>query len=233
MDEGPFPLAGIGNFGWVEPDVLARGEQPALVGDTFRTLSDFGIRAVVSLRPDREPPPINGRRVWAEYVVAEERELVERAGLRFGHAPMADFSAPAPEEVAAALAVVDAAAADAAPVYVHCRAGAGRAALVTGAWIVSRGRSGDRAAELYERYMEYVFTGSGIPVHEWPANLQRVGQPHLWWALREIVAALGSPITHEPPFLLPAQQPPGAEGWAQGYRDVLRSWTSARLLRAS
>jgi len=220
---GPFPIAGIRNFGWVEPDILARGEQPPLVAETFAQLWDLGIRSVVSLRPDREPPPHLSRRAWAEYHVEDEQDLVEQAGLYFGHAPLPDFSAPAPDDVAAALTVVDAAVAAAAPVYVHCRAGAGRAALVTGAWIVSRGRSGDRAAALYERFMEFVFTA--IPTAEWPANLQRVGQPQLWWALREIVAALGSPVTYDPPHLLPPQRPPGAETWAQGYRDALRPWT--------
>jgi uncharacterized protein (TIGR01244 family) len=226
--EGPFPVAGIRNFGWVEPDVLARGEQPALVKDTFVQLRDLGIRTVVSLRPDREPPPPLSRRLWTEYSVEEEHDLVQQAGLRFGHAPMADFSAPAPHEVAEALAVLDAAVDAAPPVYVHCRAGAGRAALVTGAWIVSRGRSGDRAAALYERFMEFVFTASSIPVEDWPANLKRVGQPHLWWALRQVVASLGSPVTHEPPFLLPPQRPPDAEGWEQGYRKVLQPWRDAR-----
>src|ERR1700730_15439358 len=125
--EGPFAIAGIRNFGWVEPDVLARGEQPALIEESFLQVRELGIRTVVSLRPDREPPPCNGRRMWTEYHVEEEQDLVEQAGLGFGHAPMADFSAPAPDEVATALKVLDAAIADAAPAYVHCRAGAGRA----------------------------------------------------------------------------------------------------------
>jgi protein tyrosine phosphatase (PTP) superfamily phosphohydrolase (DUF442 family) len=220
--EGPFPIAGIRNFGWVEPDVLARGEQPPLVAETFSQLRELGIGTVVSLRPDLEPPPKVSRRLWTIYRVEEEQHLVEQAGLRFGHAPMADFTAPAPNEVAAALAVVDAAAADAPSVYVHCRAGAGRAALVAGAWVVSRGRSGDHAAALYQRFMEYVFRV--FPRDEWPANLQRVGQPQLWWAFREIVAALGSPVTRDPPHLLPPQRPTGAEGWEQAYRDALRPW---------
>jgi protein tyrosine phosphatase (PTP) superfamily phosphohydrolase (DUF442 family) len=223
--EGPFPAAGIRNFGWVEPDVLARGEQPPLVAETFTQLRDLGIRGVVSLRPDQEPPPERSRRIWTTYHVAEERELAEQAGLHFRHAPMTDFSAPAPGEIAAALAVVDAAVADGPGVYVHCRAGAGRAAVVTGAWIVSRGRSGDRAAELYQRFMKFVLVT--IPSEEWPAVLQRVGQPQLWWALREIVATLGSPVTHTPEHLLPPERPPGAEGWEQGYRDALRPWTRA------
>jgi hypothetical protein len=95
--EGPFPAAGIRNFGWVEPDILARGEQPPLVAETFTQLRDLGIRTVVSLRPDREPPPAVSRRNWTTYHVEEERDLVEQAGLRFYHAPLADISAPAPD----------------------------------------------------------------------------------------------------------------------------------------
>ena len=154
----------------------------------------------------------------------EEQDLVERAGLRFRHAPMADFSAPAPDEVAAALTVVDAAVADAPAVYVHCRAGAGRAALVTGAWIVTRGRSGDRAAALYQRFMEYVFMA--IPRDEWPANLQRVGQPHLWWAMREIVAALGSPVTASRRSCSPQSGRQAPKVGSSGYRDALRPWAN-------
>jgi hypothetical protein len=47
-----------------------------------------------------------------------------------------------------------------------------------------------------------------------------VGQPALWWALREIVAALGSPVTHDPPFLLPPERPAHADD----YHDALRPW---------
>ena len=62
----PMAIAGIRNFGWVEPGVLARGEQPLLEEATFTGLRELGIRTIVSLRPDREPPPKVSRRNWPE-----------------------------------------------------------------------------------------------------------------------------------------------------------------------
>jgi hypothetical protein len=155
--------------------------------------------------------------------VQDEQNVVERAGLRFRHVPMLDFSAPAPDAVAAALTVVQAEVADAPAVYVHCRAGAGRTGLVTGAWMVSLGWSGDHAAAEYVRFMQSVATSIGLPLAEQPAFLRRVGQPAVWWALREIVAALGSPVTHDPQFLLPPERPANADD----YRDALRPWRGA------
>ena len=54
--EYPRALASIRNFAWVEPRMLARGEQPAFEAATFDALREEGVTAVVSLRPDREPP---------------------------------------------------------------------------------------------------------------------------------------------------------------------------------
>lgn len=220
----PVAIAGIRNFGWVEPGVLARGEQPALEEATFTALRELGIGTVLSLRPDGEQPSPKASRPWPEYHVRDERALVERAGLRFRHVPMHDFSAPSPAEMAAALTVVEAEAADAPAVYVHCRAGAGRTALVAGAWLVSRGWSGDRAADEYVRFMQHLASSTGMPLAEQPAFLRRVGQPAIWWALREIVAALGSPVSREPRYLLPPEEPAHAEN----YRDALRTWRAAR-----
>jgi len=219
----PMAIAGIRNFGWVEPGVLARGEQPLLEEATFTGLRELGIRTIVSLRPDREPPPKVSRRNWPEYRVTDEYRLVEAAGLRFRHVPMADFSAPAADEIAAALGTVEAEVVEGPGVYVHCRAGAGRTSLVTGAWMVSRGHSGDDAARMYEQYMAHVTLPLDMSPSERAAVLKRVGQPAVWWALREIVAALGSPVTYDPPFLLPPERPAHADD----YRAALRPWRAA------
>jgi hypothetical protein len=99
----PVDVAGIRNFAWVQPGVVARGEQPPLELETFEGLRDLGIRVVLSLRADREPPPSAGRRTWPEYRVEDERRLAEHVGLGFSHVPLADFSAPTPGEIAAAM----------------------------------------------------------------------------------------------------------------------------------
>lgn len=224
----PVAIAGIRNFGWVEPGILARGEQPVLEDATFTGLRELGVRTVLSLRPDGEQPSPKASRPWPEYHVKDENILVERAGMRFRHVPMLDFSAPSPEEMAAALTAVGAEVANAPAVYVHCRAGAGRTALVAGAWLVSRGGSGNRAAAEYVRFMQHLARSTGMPLAEQPAYFRRVGQPAVWWALREIVAALGSPVMDDPPSLLPPERPDGADDLEQRYRAALQPWRNRR-----
>jgi protein tyrosine phosphatase (PTP) superfamily phosphohydrolase (DUF442 family) len=224
----PSAVAGIRNFGWVVPGVLARGEQPPLTDETFEALRELGIGAVLSLRPDREQPSAN-RRISSpfEYHVEEEQEVAERHGLRFGHAPIEDFSAPPPAQMVAALEVLDAQVAQAPAVYVHCRAGAGRAGLVSGAWLVAQGGSGDQAATLYEGFLTHLGIETGLAESEWQALLHRIGQPQVFWSLCEISAALGSPVTRET-SLLPALRPSEADAWAQNYWAALSPWRTQR-----
>jgi protein tyrosine phosphatase (PTP) superfamily phosphohydrolase (DUF442 family) len=222
----PLLLGSIRNFAWVEPGMLARGEQPALEATTFDALRDAGVTAVLSLRPDREPPSKNARRPWPEYHVEEEQALAEASGLRFRNVPLTDFSAPPPDGVASALRVIDTLLAERPGVYVHCRAGAGRAGLISASWAVTRGRSGDDAAESYVRFMEHIASALNLTDDEWAAFARRVGQPQVWWALREVVDALGSPVRRVPPRLLPPEAPPEAmtDNWTAGYRTALQPW---------
>jgi protein tyrosine phosphatase (PTP) superfamily phosphohydrolase (DUF442 family) len=225
----PVALGGIQNFGWVELGVLARGEQPRLDEDaSFHALYAEGIRTVLSLRPDDEPPPDpSGKRVWPVYHVEDERRLCERIGLQFRHAALQDFSAPHPEELARALTVLDEAVAAAPAVFVHCRAGAGRTALVTGAWTIAHGRSGDEVAAAYQHFMDYNAQRYGLGPAELAVIRRRVGQPYVWWALHRVAEALGSPITGT--FdLLPPAQPPDADGWPAGYWEALSPWRERR-----
>jgi hypothetical protein len=60
---------------------------------------------------------------------------------------------------------------------------------------------------------------------------QRVGQPQVGWALREIVRALGSPVTRDADGLLPPDPPPGAEGWGEEYTRALQPWRTKRAER--
>jgi hypothetical protein len=53
---------------------------------------------------------------WVEYAVEEEQRAVEASGLQFRHAPLTDFSAPPPDEIAAAIAELDKAVEHGAPV---------------------------------------------------------------------------------------------------------------------
>jgi protein tyrosine phosphatase (PTP) superfamily phosphohydrolase (DUF442 family) len=222
----PTELGTIRNFAWVEPGVLARGEQPQLTSETFGSLKTAGITAVLSLRPDREPPSKNSVRPWPEYVVSEERAVAEAVGLRFRNVPLTDFSAPPPEHVAKALHTIDELVAEQPGVYVHCRAGAGRAGLISGVWAVTRGHSGDDAADSYLRFMQHVGSAFGHDAdpQRWEAFLRRVGSPQVWWALREIVDALGSPVTRSQPRLVAPERPAEADHWEQRYRALLAPW---------
>jgi protein tyrosine phosphatase (PTP) superfamily phosphohydrolase (DUF442 family) len=225
----PVALGGIQNFGWVEPGVLARGEQPRLDEDaSFEALYAAGIRTILSLRPDNEPPPVPaGQRVWPIYHVEEERSICVRVGLHFRHAGLQDFSAPHPAELARTLAVLDVAIATAPAVFVHCRAGAGRTALVSGAWTIAHGWSGNDAAAAYAHFIHHAERRFGLDAEAVLATRRRVGQPRVWWALHRVAEALGSPITAT--FdLLPPEQPPAAHDWPAGYWEVLRPWRERR-----
>jgi protein tyrosine phosphatase (PTP) superfamily phosphohydrolase (DUF442 family) len=206
--------------------LLARGEQPALEAATFEALRNAGVTAVLSLRPDREPPSRNASRPWPEYHVEEEQALAEASGLRFRNVPLEDFSAPPPEGVATTLSVIDALLAEGAGVYVHCRAGAGRTGLISASWAVTRGQSGDDGAESFLYFMEHIASGLNLTDDEWAAYARRVGQPRVWWALREVVDALGSPVRRVPPRLLPPEAPPEAmtDNWTARYRAALQPW---------
>jgi protein tyrosine phosphatase (PTP) superfamily phosphohydrolase (DUF442 family) len=224
QDLAPTALGTIRNFAWVVPGALARGEQPELDPGVFAMLRETGVSAVLSLRPDREPPSPNARRPWPEYHVEDEHAVAEAAGLRFANVGLADFSAPSPEQVACALKTIDTLADEGHAVYVHCRAGAGRAGLISGAWGVTRGLTGDDAADNYVRFMAHIGDSLNLTDEQWAAFARRVGQPYVWWALREVVAALGSPITREQPRLLAAEKPPNADHWEDGYRALLQPW---------
>jgi protein tyrosine phosphatase (PTP) superfamily phosphohydrolase (DUF442 family) len=224
----PYAVAGIRNFGWVVPGGLARGEQPPLIDSTFRGLRDLGIGGVLSLRPNGEQPSPH-RRISSPfaYDVEEERLVVERAGLRFAHAPLEDFSAPPPDALAAALATLDEQIARSQCVYVHCRAGAGRAGLVTGAWLVAHGSTGNQAVAQYRAFMDHLGAAVQLSAADWQATLVRIGQPQVLWALREVATALGSPVTQDV-GLLPAARAADADGWEQGYRETLSAWRIRR-----
>jgi protein tyrosine phosphatase (PTP) superfamily phosphohydrolase (DUF442 family) len=223
----PSALGTIRNFAWVIPGALARGEQPELEPNVFSLLRQEGVSAVLSLRPDREPPSPNARRPWPEYHVEDEQAVAEAAGLRFAHVPLEDFSAPSPDQIATALSTLDALVDDGQSVYVHCRAGAGRAGLVSGAWAVTRGHTGDEAADNYVRFMAHIGDALQFTEDQWAFFARRVGQPYVWWALREIVSALGSPVTREQPRLLAPEKPPESDHWEDGYRRVLQPWRNA------
>jgi hypothetical protein len=126
-----------------------------------------------------------------------------------------------------ALATLDEQIAHSQCVYVHCRAGAGRAGLVTGAWLVAHGGTGNQAVAQYRVFMEHLGAAVQLSGADWQATLGRIGQPQVLWALQEVANALGSPVTDDG-GLLPAAKPADADGWAQPYWETLSPWRARR-----
>jgi len=101
----------IGNFGEVSPTYF-RGEQPE--GADYATLAAFGIKTVIDLQADGE---------------ANEKGLVEKAGMTFHRIPMTTRTAPTTAQIAEFLKLVNDPANQ--PVYVHCAGGRHRTGVMT------------------------------------------------------------------------------------------------------
>ena len=119
--------AAVPNYRLVRPD-LATGGQPS--ADALRKLKELGFKTVVNLRTPGE----NGS-------VADEKEIVEGAGLRYVHVPItaATFSRA---DVDAVSRVLDDPAAG--PVLLHCAA-ASRVGAVWTVHQVGKGKSVEAA----------------------------------------------------------------------------------------
>jgi hypothetical protein len=210
---------GIRNFAWLVDGQLARGEHPLDVESSWSALKDAGIGSIISLR-EAEDRARGGR---PAYRAADERAVCEGLGLRFHHLPCDDFAAPSPGQVAAALAAIDDEVAAGRAVYVHCFAGVGRTGVITCAWLMTRGWSGDEAADVYFQFVDEMSGRRPTPDEDLAAYRRRVGVPQQWWTLQAIGDALGRPMRHRPDAP-PAECPPGAEHWDQEYAALLRPW---------
>jgi len=223
----PRPLGGIRNFGWVIPGVLARGEQPPLDAESFDALRAAGIGSILSLREHNEEAlPVDGRPL-PPYGVAEERGWCERFGLHFQHIGCVEAEVTPAEDLVAALEAIDREIGLGRAVFVHCRAGVGRTGVVTGAWLIASGSTGDDAARLHERFLGELDGRLAIPAGERAHYFQPMGRARSWWGLRTIAEALGSPITGD--YNLPGPEPPvGADSLEERYREALRPWREGR-----
>jgi len=118
----------IDNFARVN-DSYFRGAQP--VGRDYADLASLGIKTIINLTSDED-----GR--------FDEKDAVERIGMRYVHIPMSTRRAPTDKELAAFFAVVNDAASG--PVYVHCVGGRHRTGVMTAVYRMTRdGLSGEQA----------------------------------------------------------------------------------------
>ena len=124
----------IDNFGRVS-SAYYRGAQP--MGRDYDDLAALGIKTVINLTSDDAQ--------------ADERELVERAGMRYLQIPMTTSKAPTAKELAQFLAVVNESSSQ--PVYVHCVGGKHRTGVMTAVYrMTSEGWTADRAFQEMKRY---------------------------------------------------------------------------------
>jgi hypothetical protein len=231
----PGPLGTLRYFGWLVEGRLARGEQPLLDNDDLALLRRARVTDVLSLREAVDTAKPGAGRPLPAYQVEEEATRCAALGLGFTHLPCADYAAPAPEELAAAVRSLDRLVDAGRAVFVHCAAGMGRTSVVTAAWLLSRGWSGDQVAGVHERWLLALDAHLRPQTHEERLRHHRqVGRPGFWWALRAVAAALGSPVsgrfaTYDEIQALTLGGPPaGAEGWDRLYAEALAPWR-ARL----
>lgn len=114
--------AGVPNFHKVN-DKVYRGAQPSDQG--FQNLAKLGVKTVVDLRQT------DGRS-------AQEKRVVEAAGMRYINIPMLGMHTPNPADVQKVLSVFNDASAG--PVFVHCKRGADRTGTVVACYRISHDR---------------------------------------------------------------------------------------------
>lgn len=103
--------AGVSNLSKVN-DQVYRGAQPTEAG--FQSLAKLGIRTIVDLRAIGEHA----------HSQAEEKRIVEAAGMKYVSVPMEGMTKPDTRDVSRVLAILENPSAG--PVFVHCQRGADR-----------------------------------------------------------------------------------------------------------
>lgn len=224
----PRQLGDIRNFGWVKKPWVARGEQPPLRESCFRDLAREGIGAVLCLREENEKALEVLGRAYPQYRAVEEREICEGAGLHFRHLECRDLTAPGPAQVEAALRIIDEETSEGRAVFVHCLGGVGRTGVITGAWLIASGGSGDDAAARYVLFFAELGRQIGLVTEQQQASLFRnAGIPQQMWTLEIIAHSLGKPFAEPPPQVIPIR-PSDADGWEREYERRLSPWRAKR-----
>src|SRR4051812_45501228 len=184
----PEVLASIRNFAVVIDGVLARGEQPLQDVETWQALRRCGITAILSLRDDEVARSVTGRDSPA-YSATEERRFWEGRGFVFEHVPFTDHKAPTPDQVCGALTKLDELVDAGHYVYPHCLAGFGRTGVTTAAWLMSRGWSGNDAAQMFLAFSDEIWDRASTSESDRDVFYDKVGNSEQWWELPLIAQA--------------------------------------------
>jgi protein tyrosine phosphatase (PTP) superfamily phosphohydrolase (DUF442 family) len=127
------PDISIYNFAKVN-DGYYRGGQP--LGDHYAQLAALGVKTVINL-------------IGGDDVRDEEREMVEKHGMKYVHIPMSTRKDPTAEEIAAFMNAVD----EEGTVYVHCVGGRHRTGVMTAVYRMTKdGLTGEQAFKEMKRY---------------------------------------------------------------------------------
>jgi tyrosine-protein phosphatase SIW14 len=161
-------LTGLPNFHRVDEHVY-RGGQPTAEG--FQSLAKMGVKTIVDLR-------------GPEHSEADEKRIVETAGMKYVSIPMKGLQAPSDSEISRALALMNDSAAW--PVFVHCRRGADRTGTVIACYRIQKQRwdnntalrearaNGmswlERAMQHYVVHFNAAAIGGAVPATAAPAN---------------------------------------------------------------
>jgi protein-tyrosine phosphatase len=133
-DATGLPAIRIKNFGRVNANYF-RGAEPR--DEEYAKLASVGIRTVIDLRSDD--------------VDAEDRLLVERAGMKYVRIPMTTHVPPTSAVIERFLGLVDDPKSQ--PVYVHCVGGRHRTGVMTAVYrMVREGWAADRAFKEMKAY---------------------------------------------------------------------------------
>lgn len=126
----------IDNFGRVSPNYY-RGAQPK--GSDYAELAALGVGTVINLTDD------DGQ--------ANERQLVEQAGMKYVHIPMNTHRPPTSDELSRFLAVVNDSSSG--PVFVHCVGGKHRTGVMTAAYRMTN--DGWTSEQAFREMKQYKF----------------------------------------------------------------------------
>ena len=113
---------GLPNFYKVD-DHVYRGAQPS--ADGFKKLAQMGVKTIVDLR-------------GPEHSEAEEKRIVEQAGMHYVAIPMKGMRTPTETQVSSALALMNDS--NAWPVFIHCRRGADRTGAIVACYRIQHDR---------------------------------------------------------------------------------------------
>jgi len=117
----------IEEFTWIVPERLLACRYP-FDREALVRLSALGVHGLVNLTE-----------------MQHDRALLAELKMTETHLPVADLTPPSPDDIRAALGVIESAHEAGRPVAVHCAAGLGRTGTVMAAWLVTQGLDADAA----------------------------------------------------------------------------------------